>query len=86
MKTKTKILIYVITFIIVFIVSAIVRINLLGSAPMKLIKVKWDDTVGTIYKNLSYENNNGNNYDLYIPANLDKNKEQYLILLIEINK
>ena len=82
MRMKTKILIYVITFIIAFTISAIVKINLLGSAPMKLMKVKWDDTVGIIYKNLNYENNNENKYDLYIPTNLDKNKQQYLILFI----
>lgn len=49
---------------------------------MKLIKVKWDDKIGTIYKDLSYENENNNKYDLYIPSNLDKEKEQYLIVYI----
>lgn len=49
---------------------------------MKLIKVKWDDKTGTIYKDLSYENENNNKYDLYIPSNLDKEKEQYLIVYI----
>ena len=49
---------------------------------MKLIKVKWNDKIGTIYKDLSYENENNNKYDLYIPSNLDKEKEQYLIVYI----
>lgn len=49
---------------------------------MKLIKVKWDDKIGTIHKDLSYENENNNKYDLYIPSNLDKEKEQYLIVYI----
>lgn len=49
---------------------------------MKLIKVKWDDKIGTIYKDLSYENENNNKYDLYIPSNLDKEKKQYLIVYI----
>ena len=39
MKKKTKILIYVITFIVVFLISALIRIMLLGSAPERLIKV-----------------------------------------------
>ena len=59
MKKKTKILIYVITFIVVFLISALIRIMLLGSAPERLIKVEWDESVGEIYSNLDYENDNG---------------------------
>ena len=82
MKKKTKIIIYVITFIVVFLISAITRIMLLGSAPERLIKVEWDESVGEIYSNLDYENDNGNQYDLYIPSGLDKSENQYLILFI----
>ena len=82
MKKKTKILIYVITFIVVFLISALIRIMLLGSAPERLIKVEWDESVGEIYSNLYYENDNGNQYDLYIPSGLDKLENQYLILFI----
>lgn len=82
MKKKTKILIYVITFIVVFLISTLIRIMLLGSAPERLIKVEWDESVGEIYSNLDYENDNGNQYDLYIPSGLDKLENQYLILFI----
>ena len=82
MKKKTKILIYVITFIVVFLISALIRIMLLGSAPERLIKVELDESVGEIYSNLDYENDNGNQYDLYIPSGLDKLENQYLILFI----
>ena len=82
MKKKPKILIYVITFIVVFLISALIRIMLLGSAPERLIKVEWDESVGEIYSNLDYENDNGNQYDLYIPSGLDKSENQYLILFI----
>lgn len=82
MKKKAKILIYVITFIVVFLISALIRIMLLGSAPERLIKVEWDESVGEIYSNLDYENDNGNQYDLYIPSGLDKLENQYLILFI----
>ncbi len=82
MEKKTKILIYVITFIVVFLISALIRIMLLGSAPERLIKVEWDESVGEIYSNLDYENDNGNQYDLYIPSGLDKLENQYLILFI----
>ena len=68
MKKKTKILIYVITFIVVFLISALIRIMLLGSAPERLIKVEWDESVGEIYSNLDYEIDNENQYDLYIPV------------------
>lgn len=82
MKKKTKILIYVITFIVVFLISALIRIMLLGSAPERLIKVEWDESVGAIFSSLDYENDNGNQYDLYIPSGLDKLENQYLILFI----
>ena len=82
MKKKTKILIYFIKFIVVFLISALIRIMLLGSAPERLIKVEWDESVGEIYSNLDYENDNGNQYDLYIPSGLDKLENQYLILFI----
>ena len=82
MKKKNKILIYVITFIVVFLISALIRIMLLGSAPERMIKVEWDESVGEIYSNLDYENDNVNQYDLYIPSGLDKSENQYLILFI----
>ena len=82
MKKKTKIIIYVITFTVVFLVSALIRILLLGGAPERLIKVEWDKNAGNIYSNLNYENDNGNQYDLYIPSGLDTSDNQYLILFI----
>ena len=68
MKKRTKSLIYVIVFVITFVISALIRISLLGSAPERLIQVIWNDGVGKVYKNLDYENANGNQYDLYVPT------------------
>lgn len=82
MKKRTKIIVYVIIFIVTFIISALIRILLLGSAPERLIRVEWDKSVGEIYCNLDYENDNGNQYDLYIPTGLEKSENQYLILFI----
>ena len=82
MKKRTKTLIYVIVFVITFVISALIRISLLGSAPERLIQVIWNDDVGKVYKNLDYENANGNQYDLYVPTGLDKSKNQYLIVFI----
>lgn len=73
---------YLFTFIVVFVFSAFIRIQYLGSAPMRLLKVKWSEKTGTVYKNLEYENEHNHKYDLYIPSGLDKEKEQYLIVFI----
>ena len=82
MKKSVKYLIFALTFFVIFCLSAILRIHSLGSAPMKLIEVDWNENVGIKYTDLDYKNENGNKYDLYIPKNLDKEKKQYLILFI----
>lgn len=82
MKKRTKILLWCILFVVVFVISALVRVNMLGSAPMKLLLVQWDDTIGTVYSDLNYENDYGHKYDLYVPSNIDKGKAQQLILYI----
>ncbi|WP_304406463.1 S9 family peptidase [uncultured Clostridium sp.] len=82
MKKSVKYIIFTFTFLVIFLISAILRIHLLGSAPIKLIKVDWNENVGIKYTDLDYKNENGNKYDLYIPKNLDKEKKQYLILFI----
>ena len=82
MKKRTKVVLYIAVFVIVFVGSALVRIALLGSAPKRLIRVKWNDSVGTAYANQEYENTNGHKYDLYIPSGLDESQSQYLILFI----
>ena len=82
MKKRTKILLWCILFVVVFVISALVRVNMLGSAPMKLLLVQWDDTIGTVYSDLNHENDYGHKYDLYVPSNIDKGKAQQLILYI----
>lgn len=82
MRTRTKVFLWVLLFFAVFVVSALLRVNYLGSLPMKLLKVDWNDSVGVCYSNLTYENNCSHKYDLYIPSNLDKTENQSLILFI----
>lgn len=82
MKKKTKAVIFIIAFIVVFVTSALIRIASLGHAPEKLLKVVWNTSVGTVYKNQDYENINGHQYDLYIPTGLDEKQNQFLILFI----
>lgn len=81
MKKILKYLLFVLTFCVVFFISFKINIHRLEFAPMKLMETEWDDSVGTVYVDLDYENENGNTYNLYVPANLDKEKEQYLILI-----
>ena len=82
MKKILKYLLFVLTFGVIFFISFKINIHRLEFAPMKLMETEWDDSVGTVYVDLDYENENGNTYNLYVPANLDKEKEQYLILYI----
>ena len=82
MKKKTKFIIYVSTFVVIFIISALIRIKLLGSAPQRLIRVKWNENMGDMYHDLNYENDNGNQFDLYIPSGLNNSENQNLILFI----
>ena len=82
MRKKIKILLLILLFIIVFVISAIISMNITGSAPQKLLSVEANNFVGTIYTDLSYENQNDNKYDLYVPEGLDKNENQQLILFI----
>ena len=63
MNKRTKIVIYCAVFAVAFLVSAVVRIEMLGSAPERLIQVEWNDSVGSVYKDLPYENENGHGYD-----------------------
>lgn len=82
MKLGLKITLWILLFFSVFIAAALIRINVLGSAPMKLISVDWNDSVGTVYPDLSYENEYGHQYDLYVPAGTDSSKNYQLILFI----
>ena len=73
---------YIIVFIVTFLVSAFIRIQFLGGSPAKLLAVDWDESMGTIYSDLNYENEHNHKYDLYIPSGLNKSEEQFLIVYI----
>ena len=74
-----NILIYAGVFLVVFVLSAVIRIRLLGSAPNRLLNVEWNEQTGTVYHDLSYGNHA---YDMYIPNGLNPEENQYLILFI----
>lgn len=69
-------------FVVSFILGMLINIQRLGSLPMKLIQVEWNDTVGCVYENLDYENSSDHKYDLYVPKNLDTPESKCLILYI----
>lgn len=82
MRRKAKIIVYTGIFVLVFLATALARVYLLGSAPERLVKSLGQDLTGTVFRNQIYENENGNRYDLYIPAELDRMQDQNLILYI----
>ena len=59
-------LVYISTFLAVFIMSAVVKLayNPLASE----YKINWNDSVGKAYKNLKYGEGGANKFDLYVPA------------------
>ena len=79
-KTKTRKkgrlmwgLIYVGAFLVTFVASAAFKMtwNPLGDQ----YSVQWDDSVGTLYTDLSYGPGEANKFDLYLPA--DDSRETY---------
>ncbi|MDD6154797.1 MAG: alpha/beta hydrolase [Eubacteriales bacterium] len=82
MTRRTKIILWCAMFVIVFLASALIRVRELGSAPMRHMKVEWNDNVGTVFRDQSYRNDYGHKYDLYIPAKLNKKEKHPFILYI----
>lgn len=79
MKTSKKVICWTALFLTVFSVSAVLRVNALGSAPMKLLDCEWN---GKLYSDLDYENTKGHKFDLYAPADVSGREVNYLILFI----
>lgn len=65
--------IYVGAFLTAFVLSAIFKMTWKPWA--KEFSVAWDETVGTVYTDLSYGEKPANKFDLYLPA--DASKESY---------
>ena len=65
--------IYVITFVVVFMASAIFKMTYDPSHGA--YKVDWDESIGAVHSNLPYGDGDANKFDLYLPA--DSSKESY---------
>lgn len=64
--------------IVVFLISIIIGIvSKLAIQPSwaKKYSVKWSDDLGTLYKDISYDDGEANKFDLYLPR--DNSKESY---------
>lgn len=48
----------------------------------KVFSVKWNSSVGTEIKNLSYDTGNFHEYDLYLPIDKSSSKSRHLILFV----
>ena len=76
-KKKGKrmfIFICILAFIISFAGSALFKITYQPKWAKKY-SVDWDDSIGTIYKDISYGDKESNKFDLYVPK--DNSKENY---------
>ena len=78
MKTGLFIFISVIAFFASFIGSAVFKLTY-KPAWSKATKVVWNDSIGTIYSDISYGEKEANKYDLYIPA--DDTKKNYGLVI-----
>ncbi|MCR1952314.1 alpha/beta hydrolase [Clostridium sp. DSM 100503] len=84
MKNKMKkgkrmfIFICILAFIISFVGSAIFKITYQPKWAKKY-SVDWDNSIGTIYKDISYGDKESNKFDLYVPK--DNSKENYGLIV-----
>ena len=72
------IFICILAFIISFIGSAIFKITYQPKWAKKY-SVNWDDSIGTIHKDISYGDKESNKFDLYVPK--DDSKENYGLIV-----
>lgn len=66
-------------FVAISISFKVTTASILGKA-YAAWKVNWSDEVGTIYRDIDLDEAEQTGYDLYIPANADKGKDQTLIV------
>lgn len=80
MKKALHMILYTALFIGVFAGSAYTAMIYHISTQQRIMKVDWNDSVGTVFPDLPYGDGEYNTYSLYISAGLDKNQPQSLIL------
>lgn len=66
------------SFIIAFIVSAIFKVSYKPSWAKKYT-VEWNESIGTVHKDISYGDKESNKFDIYVPK--DNSKENYGLIV-----
>ncbi|MCM1143327.1 MAG: alpha/beta hydrolase [Blautia sp.] len=64
---------YIVAFMIAFVAGAASKV--MQPSWAKDYTVKWDDSIGTVYKDIPYGEKEANKFDLYVPA--DSGRESY---------
>lgn len=82
MGTLGFVLLCIILFAISFGVAFKWNLTRIGDAPYQYLKVKKDDSVWKVEYDLDSGGGDNTKYDLYYPANIDKNKNYALIFYI----
>lgn len=78
-KGKTMfVFICILAFIISFVGSAIFKMTYRPKWTKKY-SVEWNDSIGTVHKDISYGNKESNKFDLYVPK--DNSKENYGLIV-----
>lgn len=70
---------YVATFVVSFVLGMVVAVTRPGGFFGELEKLKWDESVGTVYTDLPYADGDQNKFDLYVPA--DHSRQSYGLVL-----
>lgn len=78
MKNGMFVLLCILVFVISFIGSVLFKMNY-KSSDMKKYSVDWNESIGTVYSDLSYGNQNTNKFDLYVPA--DQSQSSYKLIV-----
>ena len=68
----------ILAFIISFVGSAIFKMTYRPKWTKKY-SVEWNDSIGTVHKDISYGNKESNKFDLYVPK--DNSKENYGLIV-----
>lgn len=82
LKNALFILLCVVVFAVVLIVSFLISSQRLIQKSFEPLQVEWNETVGMAYKDITYGDGKYHTYDLYVPSELDKDKNYSLILFI----
>ncbi len=80
MKKTLAFILFAVLFAAAFTASALTAMTFHTQTQQRVFKVDWNENVGSVYGDLRYGDKEKNVYTLYVPANLNPDKPQALIL------